>query len=162
MTNICTISTSILFNFAKNCKCCERHQKDKPCSLYAGWEESVYRTTGIYKDYSCKCTCRQLTRELARNDNSEIEIYYSQETTDVFVRLPDEKVPEYRGLVFLATARRDRDIMKIDARYLNHIYNTLGDFELSWIYSEIRNKIGDAWGGNTLASRLERKRPREW
>ena len=163
MTNRCTVNTKVLFNFAKNCRCCERHQTDKPCSLYAGWAPCMKPTSGTHKYHTCKCTCRQLSRELARNDQSVIEIYYCQETTEVFVRVPDEPVPDDRGLVFLSTARRDKDgFMSLDPKYLNNIYDLLGNFELGWVYKEMLTKIGDAWGGNSLASKLERKRPREW
>lgn len=137
--------TRMAFDFVNRCLCCERHQKDKPVSLYTGWVDIETDTTGKIKDTNCQCTCREVARQLAREDSSVFEIYFNLETTVLFVRLPGEDVPTDKGLKLLATATWDTNTVRIDPQYWNHIADQFGDngenFETTWMYKEIYDKL---------------------
>ena len=54
-----------LFDTLIKCKCCERHQKNRP-TIIKPWKE----TTIVYKsqpNYECSCFCRHLSRFVCRN-----------------------------------------------------------------------------------------------
>ena len=133
------------FDFLKRCHCCERHQREKPASLYTGWVDIETNTTGKKKDENCNCTCREVTRQLAREDRSVFEIYFNRDTTILFVRLPGEDIPSEDGLKLLATATWDVNTVKIDPQYWGDIAEEFGhegeNFDTAWMYKEIYNKI---------------------
>jgi len=45
------------------CKCCDRHQVDKPFS-FVKWVEKQYQNNGI--GYNCRCPCRHQARMICR------------------------------------------------------------------------------------------------
>ena len=55
------------FNILSTCKCCSRHQQDRPKNLYDIDSVSVFPThIHSYSYCRCKCGCRQFLRMLVR------------------------------------------------------------------------------------------------
>ena len=57
------------YNQLVDCKCCERHQKDRPTSLLDGWIDTKWNDSTQYPD--CSCFCRHDMRMMARAWTSE-------------------------------------------------------------------------------------------
>ena len=55
----------IIVKILAQCKCCERHQIDRPIKLHL-WEETDYKNRDP-SDGDCKCVCRHLSRFLCRS-----------------------------------------------------------------------------------------------
>lgn len=56
-------------DYLSNCKCCKRHQINKP-SVFTIWQETEFHYNE--KVYSCMCDCRHLARFICRQcDNYE-------------------------------------------------------------------------------------------
>jgi len=49
------------------CKCCERHQINKPKNL-SYVDDSHWGQYNLYKTNNCKCNCRHLSRFICRNN----------------------------------------------------------------------------------------------
>lgn len=56
------INKSSVFNTLNACKCCSRHQINKPTKI-ALWNETEFHNT---QDTACSCPCRHLSRFLCR------------------------------------------------------------------------------------------------
>jgi hypothetical protein len=48
------------------CKCCTRHQANKPISLSDGWIETEFHNTHVGDD-QCSCKCRHNMRIMCRD-----------------------------------------------------------------------------------------------
>lgn len=64
-----------IISYFQNCKCCERHQKKKPClkELEDGFVPEY--STKLPKSHLCSCPCRHYCREICREINDEEEEY---------------------------------------------------------------------------------------
>ena len=56
------------FEFLKNCKCCIRHQINKP-DKFLIWSDPKFDAINDNKDRPCKCDCRHLSRWLCRGES---------------------------------------------------------------------------------------------
>ena len=54
--------TTDFFDLCTKCKCCERHQINRPSKL----EKYIERPLNEPKNYNCKCPCRHNARFLCR------------------------------------------------------------------------------------------------
>ena len=74
---ICEDATEIankecqLFITLFGCKCCSRHNINKPVQLYAGWKENISSDPNRDTIGECICSCRHLTRMMARQYNEK-------------------------------------------------------------------------------------------
>ena len=55
-----------VFNIFISCKCCKRHQQNRP-KLFKPWYETEFHNTQHV--YPCMCSCRTLSRWLCREIN---------------------------------------------------------------------------------------------
>jgi len=61
-----------MMSFYQNCKCCNRHQKNKPSLVdYENGYVPPYGSKFHDKINSCKCPCRHICRNLCREINDE-------------------------------------------------------------------------------------------
>jgi hypothetical protein len=58
------------FKTLSECKCCDRHQKDKPIAVEDGWICDRWNDTHLGDEgHECECDCRHLMRFMAREYN---------------------------------------------------------------------------------------------
>ena len=159
------------FKKYQQCNCCAQHMKHRPISLYSGWVNTNITSKSNKSNQSnqsnqCQCQCQNIMRELAKNNNSLLEIYCCQTHCDIVVRLPHESPPQRCNindrecdLRLLTTAIKNIDHYEIDKNFTDEdLYAALYDgFDMNFIHREIIYRVGDAYCGESIAYKLEQK-----
>jgi len=86
------------FKIVSNCKCCTRHQTNRPTDLYnseLNTYKQIFKEEGELIENDCKCVCRKLCRDLVRIVKTD-DKFHHETTRNMFFFEASKRVNKAR------------------------------------------------------------------